>query len=549
MVDDVIDWLLEFELLNLPWWIDASILAFLLLGLPLLWSRFNNETGPRYSSIPESDLVGGLPDRPTDAERDVARAVANRLLSPSFIHRRVERITFRESRTVQRQVSVDIDLRDGCRLIPVGLSRKDPSDSLQIGVRKFSVVCDPLGSLSLLGRRENSAWTFHALCVWFEQRIVEVLRDLSSDATYTTVLTDEERTRLWRVVSGSYEKAAPAVGEIFALHRESEQLVGAPRTDDWLQRVNELGPLGRLALALYIDQALGILISRLAASWVLLVEYQHDHSRKVIKVSFNDPIDPKAFDNADVGRLTRLFVGLGWLRGAIQIPSVTSLPAQSVHLEFEPPEGLEIETAVLAARTTASARRADSRLDAKEAALLFKALTVGDSIPPELGIEKAASDSEGRWHVSSHAYLPKVKATQSLDAYIWMRAARTPKLVSGALGTLLLAGLLWLGSARPAAFAAGPDTLLLTVPAVLMGFLLLQQHELVSQVTWALRPVLWFAVMISAVAIGLAVSTDHLSSEALRNGFRILRWPATLLASLMIPIFVRRTSKTVQDSE
>ena len=537
-IENLIEWLTKVSLPNWPWWIDAILILCVLALVPLsrLFARWNRI--PSRSFIPESELTGGLPEDPDGSHRDRAFQIARRIAETSFIHRRVERLSFEGHRRVHRHVSIDLEINSDCRIIPVGLSRKDPSDKEQIGVRAFSVRCDPWGAIPLLGRRQNSMWTYYAMVTWFEMRINDALKQLSGGQAPPITLTLDEKRRLWGVVSGPYARASRIVEEVLDRQEDAETLMTSP-SHDWQARLTSLGPNGRLALALLSDQALGITFSRLSTSWVILVALPDDpgRSRVVIKYDFDDFVDIEA---SLVPSQPNFWAGLGWGSVVAEIPTVTSLPSESLHLEFVAPVGLEVETSALVAYRAAKRRLSDgsgrTSLDTREIRRLLRTLSTGTALAPSTGILKAATDAEGARHTDvSHVYLPHLRTTLSLHALVVMRIERTPQLLSGVLGSLLLAGLLWLGSARPGPFAAAPDTIILTAPTALVGVLLFRQHSFVSRISRSLRFLLWSAVAISVIAVALTLVTDPTTSIALRNGFRFLRWPATLIAGLITP--------------
>lgn len=549
-VESFLDWLRDNPPPNWEWWIDGLIILFLLALIPLsrLLSRYTRLTTSSW--IPEDDMVGGVPDDRTIDDNVRGRLIADRMMLTSYIHRRVERMSFHEHRRVSRHVSVDLGLSEGQDVVPVGLQRKDPSSGSQVGLRTFSVMAEPWGSLPLLGRRDNSICTFDALTVWFEIRIRQVLGNLTGSNQPVT-LTSEEKRRLWEIVSGTEEEATGVVRSILAREPEARRLLERGPANDLPRELNSLGPLGRLALALPFDQALGIAISRLAISWVVLVKVPEParSDRMIIKYEHDDHVE---FDGSLVPWRRAFWSGLGWIPAIVQVPSVTSLPSKSVHIEFRAPAGLEIESAVLVSSRIAVVRSLgrqkddpDLGLESKQVRRLFASLSRESEIPGSMPwVSSAASDSEVSRHGDvSHVYLPNATATRRLGALVAMRLERTGQLQSGVLGAFLLAALLWLGAARPSSFVGGPDTVLLAAPTALVGVLLFRQHRFVSQVSRSLRFLLWTTVGISAIAIGLSVAVGSESPEVLRNGFRWLRWPATVITSLLIPSLIGRRLK------
>lgn len=134
-------------------------------------------------------------------------------------------------------------------------------------MRAFSISAEPWGPLPLLGRKENSRWTYYALSEWFELRIGEALSVLSGTVGRTYKLTPEEQRRIWELVSGAEESATKVADMIVKSEPSARSLLNVAPITNLEVELHELGPLGRLGLALSRDQALGILLSRLGRSW------------------------------------------------------------------------------------------------------------------------------------------------------------------------------------------------------------------------------------------------------------------------------------------
>jgi hypothetical protein len=568
LTTDPVNWLIEFpichQIYNLAFWVNLSLLVFLVIVVPAvwLWVVAPRHAFGRRSYIPREDFVqvptgvattawqSSPPDYPATkatpigpspsiggvGSRRVAVEVLDRLRSSRATHRRVERFRFVAQKRVRRHTSVDIDLPNEASPVPIGLFQKDLDDDTQVGLRNFSTNASDNISTPLLGRYANSLVVYHALIIWLED-ILSLL------AGTPTAATEDEREWLWSVVAASRQGAERSFRRVARLLKSWADL-----DDDLL--LPDQG-LKRLVSAAIRDKDFWSLLSLLASNWVILVELrartEGSPQRVVVKMDFDDFLDPYSVRH---GRVRYFLRGLGWLPSVVAIPNLTSIPAQSLHVEFETPEGVELDSFVLISKPLLNdSMEIDRQLTAHEAAIHMRAVEMyGDRLQVDF---RSASDSEATRHPDlGHAYLPHPRLHHQISAFASVRNERSGPLLSAAAGSAMLLALTWIGSFHPLAAISGPDTLLFAIPGALTGLLLFRQHEFAIRLQRPLRWMLVAAVALALVALTvLSLARSELNSCTSTSGcagysedqidlfvthaFQYLRWGATILASLI----------------
>jgi hypothetical protein len=592
MIETLITWVAARPIADLPALLNG-ILLLIAFAIPVTWLIMSGSVrvyGDRSfmapfdfgSDTPPSDaiklLVPLAPKSATNSltELDQAKRLADRLRLPGFVHRRVERIAFSGYRRVRRHVSVDVEIDDGSTLLPVYISHKDPTDNYQVGLRAFSVRAEPWGSLPLLGRYENSVAIYRALSYWCETRMPEAMAAVG-EARGSAGLTSAERAWLWSIVSGSEFQASGDLERI-------EQAVGAARrlikatsseeggNSDDLSTWSAVGKLRRLAAAAGFDAWLWVQMRRLASNWVLIVQVPEGdrRSRVVVKLEFDDYLklsgsfglslwdnvkraisrvrSPSKMRASAIQGVRRFLRSLGWLPSVLEVPTLTSLPSRSLHVEFEAPFGLEIDSLLL---TTYPAITDDYRNGLEitiERSRNLQSVDVLGRYRSRGHRIRVASDAEAPRHTNlGHAYLPRIEADLVAQAFVGVRLERTSHMLGSAVGMVLLAALVWLGSIHPPSALGGPEALVFGIPGALTGLLLLRQHDLVSGLSSVLRVALMLATALALVAILIiTLANTRLGSCAhseacveailfVKHGFQYLRWPATILCLLILP--------------
>lgn len=568
LIERLLNWADSLGFSGIPWWGD--LLVGMLIFLAVLW-KYQEAVKTQDVQLTRIDgLVGELPPDMHPSEAEKALEIAERLADRKYIYRRVERITFPGFRTANRHVSIDVAEMLHSPCIPIGMSLKDTNEQMQTGLRNFSVVDATGRALPLLGRKDNSRWTYYAIVAWIERLVNEETeeriggeKESANSKEERICLSDDEKNSLWQIVS---EVEKTALESYFSLifhvtknwyppSGDETHVPGGKTTENQALETESYGEYQHVALALRRSSTLVIVLSRLATSWVMLVEAPHDgpNCRTVIKYSFDESLMPEI---SALPWEKSFWTGLGWGQALVILRSVTSLPSMSVHIEFRSPVGMDIQAALLESIDEAApypsaeiAERGDPGVPAVSAhtvSVAHEEVVFGSPERSQLGqrgSHQIAWDSEAdRYGGLSHVYLPAVDATHKLRAVVYMRLQPTPQIRFSVVGLILLVVFLWFGVSDPQRVTKLDASVILTVPSALAGFMLVRQHKFVSLASRSFRLLMSSTIGISFAALGLIVVAGGKHYVAVSLGFRVLRWPATIFAIVLLHLLVPDTT-------
>jgi hypothetical protein len=320
---------------------------------------------------PRDAVLAGLADEMVGLWLSVGIAVPD-----EWLHRRVETISFVDTVTVRRKVSLDLTLGRhtpemkvgsvAVRLVALALFEKRTLTSLD--------VFDEAGrTLPVLTTRQNGALAGHILCT--------VAKAMARDADTTAIVED-----LRAIAALPSDKAEARRQTLVA------RLEGLPAGD----------PL----LVLSTSDVFKDFLRSFARNFILVTLVPGTAgTRRVLKFAYHSPVEEVA-----LGWRTRAAKAMGWQAREYNLGLPGLVNCESYHVEIEVPDGVSVDGAVLFERGLED--------------------TNAEEIPDDhLGAFARSGSSSVHFHASS-------KGNENAEVRLWVRIAREGWLTAAALATV-----------------------------------------------------------------------------------------------------------------
>jgi hypothetical protein len=294
------------------------------------------EIVPTLSAAMCPSVVDGI-ERTLECEECGLRLLGLLLTSPSWVYRRVESVSFRDHRTVRRQVSVDFSIPRSAPAFRIG-GRPHALLPLTVMRRKslvnFDLRDESDRSIPLVNVRQNQAVMLALVRVW------------AAMCLDVQVLPAEVERFVKKLVAGTQE-------ELYDAYEDAHRASATP-----------------VLRRLVSDERFRVVMDRVTEDFVLFVfvpdDPDQDAARRVVKFRYDEKLTPRyrqtGYHPDDgtyelVGRplpmwsLSRWLIALGWRPTRIRFPTPAAENCRSYHFKIHAPPGVEITTAsVLAGR-------------------------------------------------------------------------------------------------------------------------------------------------------------------------------------------------------